>query len=241
MIAKKLALLATMVVLAVALLGCDSLTEAAERRAAAAEAFGTPELPVVQGILDLSPSRAVSILENFEYREHQGEGQWASSASMFEVHDNGGQATLTSEISTGEAGWILQLYSAEGSSWHACTVEDLKAGADPDKATIIVFPRKGASFDTADRAIEFVDALFMTRMGAIAVNTGASPGQIVFGAVKNPTGAVYRITEETPGTFYLDIYPKSSWIDGSYNALVDECKKLAEERGCDYREFEMSS
>lgn len=245
MFSKKLALLATAVVLAavfaMALTGCDALSESNAKRAAAAEEFGTPELPVTQGILDLSPSRAVTILENFEYREHQGVGQWASSAAMFDVYDNGGQATLDAGITAGEPGWILQLNYADGTTWRTCTIEDLKAGADPDKATFVVFPSKGASFDTADRAIEFIDALFLTRMGSVAVDTDATPGHIVFGAVKNPTGAAYRITEEDPGRFYLDVYPSSSWIDGSYNDLVAECQKQAAAAGCEYREFTVSS
>ena len=237
MIAKRLAFLAAAAVLAFALIGCTDPSETTAKRAAAAEAFGTPELPVVQGLLDLSPARAVAILENFEYREHQGVGQWASSASMFDVLDDNALATLDAGNSAGEAGWVLLLYYADGSEWRTCTLEDLKAGKDPDKTTIIVFPSKGTSFDTADRAIEFIDALFMTRMGAVAVDTSTSPGHIVFAAVKNPTGAVYRITEEAPGKFLLDIYPKSSWIDGSYNELVDECKQQADAYGCTYQEF----
>lgn len=237
MIAKKLAIVATMAMLALALFGCSGQTS--EERAAQREAFGTPELPIVQGLLDLSPSRAVSILENFEYREHAGEGQWASDPSMFDVFDNGSYATLEKEISTGEAGWILLLSARTGSTWQNCTLEDLKAGSDPDRATIIMFPKKGTVFDTSDTAIEFIDTLFMLRMGAVAVESGKADGRIVSCVAKNLTGAVYKITEESPGKFILYIYPNSYWADGSYDELVAECKKQAEAAGCEYREFEI--
>lgn len=242
MFARKLmvAITTAMIALAMALCGCSALEDVNAQRRAAAESFGTPELPVMQGLLDLSPARAVAILDNFVYREHEGVGQWANSEAMFAVLDGSSQATLDKEISTGEAGWVLLLYAADGSTWRSCTIEDLKGGANPDKATLVVFPRKGASFDTVDRAIEFIDALFLTRMGAVAIDAGASPGRIVFAVAKNPTGAVYQIVEENPGRFALDVYPSSHWIDGSYDQLVAECGKHANAPGCAYREFEVT-
>ena len=240
MVVRKLIVVVVSAVLALALLGCSDVANINARRAESAKAFGLPEMPVMQGILDLSPTRAVGILDNFEYREHEGAGQWANTASVFDVYDDGTQATLDKEMASGEAGWILQLYSADGTAWRSCTIDDLKNGADPDKAVLLLFPSKGASFDSANRAIEFIDALYMTRMGAVAVDTSASPGRLIFGVAKNPTGAVYQIAENAPGAFTLTVYPNSYWIDGSYDELVAECSKQAETLGCTYHEFTMN-
>ena len=238
--AKRITVLAAAVALAMALSGCSWLSEepsAEHDEGSLAYAYGFTRLPAAQGVIDFSPSRAVEVLANFEYREHDGEGQWANTASMFDMVDSGSPATLDAESSAGEGGWILTLSAYEDGEWRTCTLKDLEAGRDPERAEIAVYPRKGVSFADAHEAAELFTEIFSGKIGAIAFDADGEYGRLVFGVARNVSGAVSQIVQDDPGAFRLLLYTKSDWPDGSYDGLKAECKNQAEADGCEYHDF----
>lgn len=223
--------------LALALCGCGFLADddsSTPAEGTAAAAYGLPRLPTAQGVIDLSPTRAVEVLGNFAYREHDGEGQWANATAAFDALDNDAQATLEAPLASGTPGWVMQLSSYDGREWHDCTLEDLQSGEDPGRATVTVFPLRGISFGSTQEAADFLDAMYPFARGHIVVD---ADGRIPCAVVKNTSGAVCQIFQDDPGTFRLYIHPKSDWEDGTYDGLVDECRKYAEEHGCAITEF----
>ena len=240
MVATKLArsaVLVAAIALAIALCGCGLFTEndsSAPEEGTLAASYGLPRLPAAQGIIDFSPKRAVEVLANFEYREHDGEGQWANATDAFAILDNDAQATSEAPMASGAAGWVLQLSSYDKGEWHTCTLEDLQSGVDPSRAMILVFSQKGIALDSIQEAADFLDALYSCARGVVALE---SDGHIAHAVLKNTTGAVCEITQDAPGMFRLSIHPKSDWEDGTYDGLVAECKKYATENSCSYGEF----
>ena len=241
MVARRIATFIAAIVLALALSSCSELRgEATSDQQAAMEAFGTPRLPSVQGLLELSTTRSLEILSNFEYREHKSAGQWASAPAMFEVYDNNTPATISSALPQGEPGWILQLRSSDGKAWQPLTKEALEAGTKPGMASFVVFTSKGLSFEDLDQVIKFVGALFSNGVsGVLALDTSTSPGCIISCVEKNFTGAVCHVVEQSPGEYRLDFFPSSRWDGGSYDELVEACKHMADEASCEYLEFKL--
>ena len=238
--AVAIAALVVACALAVTLVGCGEDNYSGENNNPVAVAYGVPGMPVTQGIVDMSSERALKVLENFEYREKDGEGQWTADPAEFDVLDSGTYATLDTESSSGKGGWVMTLSAYEGSDWRTCTAEDIEAGVDLGKATVRVFPLKGAAFEDAQAAAEFFNTMCTCTRGAMAFDTrgaGDAGGTIAYGITKNTSGAVCRIIQESPGLFVLDFYPKSQWADGSYDDLLAECKKQAEADGCEFHEF----
>ena len=238
--AKALRMLAAAVVaalLAGTLFGCGAQSEETSTSVdvtSASYIYGLPLLPAAQGMIELSASRAASVLENFKYREHEGEGQWTDDLAAFDVLDNGTQATLEKESSSGTGGWVLMLDAYEDSAWSNCTLEEIEAGKDPARAIIIVFPQRGIVFEDAYQAVEVFTELFSGKIGGVVID---SNGLLVCGIARNVSGAVCEIVQEDPGTFRLTLHTKSQWEDSTYDEVKEACKKQGEADGCEYHDF----
>ena len=229
---------------ALALSGCSLLEDdhsSTPAEGSAAALFGLPRLPAAQAMTDVSPNRAVEVLGNFEYRNHNGEGQWVNTPLAFDVLDNGTQATLEAPIAAdadatdgGAACWVMMLSSYDGTAWKNLALTDIEAGADPERATLVVFPQRGLTFTDKQKAAEFLDALFASARGVFVIG---SDGCIAKAVLKATTGGVCEVVQEEPGLLRLAIHPKPQWSDGTYDDCVAECKKYAEENACQYGEF----
>ena len=238
---KKLAIVATAVMLAVALVGCGGASEETSPHLdenSMAYAYGVPALPAAQGVIEFSASRAITTLENFKYREHDGEGQWTDNLAAFDLIDSGSLATLDAENSIGVGGWILTISSYKGNDeWRNRTLEDLEAGKTPERAEIAVYPRRGVSFENVQDAGNFVNDMVACTQGIVAIDRKGTEGYIAYAVVQKMSGSVYEVTQDGPGKFMILVHAKPQWSDGSYDECVEECKRLAEAEGYAYSEF----
>lgn len=236
---KRFALAVVAALLAVALAGCGETDETSPYvdENSLAFVYGVPALPAAQGIIDFSTSRAVSVLENFNYREHDGEGQWTDNPAIFDMVDSGSPATLDAENSAGKGGWILTLSAYKKDGWSNCTLKGLEAGKDPERAELAVYPQRGVSFAELQETGDFINDVFQCTRGVVALDSSDGEGRIAFAVVQNMSGGVCQIIQEAPGVFRFEVHAKAQWSDGSYDMLVDECKKLAEDNGYVYGEF----
>ena len=237
---RKFAVAAAVAVLAVALVGCGRGSDETSPYVdvnSASYRYGVPMLPAAQGALEFSASRAMGMLENFEYREHDGEGQWTDNLAAFDLADGGTLATLDTDNSAGAGGWIMTLAVPEGSEWRNITLDELEAGKDPERAEVVVYPLRGVSFASLQEAGDFINEMYSCTNGVIAIDRKGADGRIVYAVVQKMTGSVYEVTQNGPGEFRILVHSKPQWSDGSYDECVQKCKQLAEAEGYAYGEF----
>lgn len=237
---KKLAIAATAVMLAAALAGCGGQSDETSPYVdvnSTTYVYGVPALPAAQGLVELSTSRAISALENFQYREHDGEGQWTDNLAAFELADSGSPATLDAENSAGAGGWVLTLSYYKDGEWNNCTLEDLEADKAPERAELVVYPQRGVSFANLQEAGDFINDMVSCTKGIVAIDRKGTDGRIAYAVVQKMSGGVYEITQESPGVFQIQLYAKPQWSDGSYDECAEKCKQLAENENFAYGEF----